>query len=566
MQSVCELRMFVLAQLVAPPIQSGPVRLPENKAFERQEESDSILIEIPKASPIEKRPVTKDSPPPVSMEPWIPVVQGKTPYTESELKTILRPCSGDPSPDTLRACAASLTAKLTADGFVNSRVFTLASPAPGQLKVVEGRLVEIRVTSDDVNLQERVSEQLKPLLGNVLHLPTLQQALVELKNGAGIGQIQGNMSRLGSDPTQAILRISVDPKPTEPWTGELTLRNDGNGGTGQARAQAVLLKKDLITADDSLLLYQELNADHDPELGSTISSISYTWPFAKDWTFTGSFGHSRRQLVEASGISHELSFRQFQGLGQVETVLHQSKNQRWSAFAGVSANRNDSYLRGQSIPLVLGGGEDGWLKSGYVRAGINGTGRYGRLFWSQNLYGLQGIASFTKNRHLKNLAFYDISPGEARAVGGYGSLNWLLSPSTAVKLTAGGQWAFNPMPSSMGFSLGGDTGLRGLPGSFISGDSGWIGSTELNWTFWKNDRHSLQLVPFVGVGGVQSTRDNITINDTIGSGGLLARWLAGKHWQIELGWTDQFNADDNAGYWNDWLLGSGVYGSVKYRF
>ena len=216
MQSVCELRMFVLAQLVAPPIQSGPVRLPENKAFERQKESDSILIDIPKASPIEERPVTKNRNPPVSMEPWIPVVQGKTPYTESELKAILRPCSGDPSPDTLRACAASLTAKLTADGFVNSRVFTLASPAPGQLKVVEGRLVEIRVTSDDVNLQVRVSQQLKPLLGNVLHLPTLQQALVELKNGAGIGQIQGNMSRLGSDPTQAILRISVDPNQQSP--------------------------------------------------------------------------------------------------------------------------------------------------------------------------------------------------------------------------------------------------------------------------------------------------------------------------------------------------------------
>ena len=103
MQSVCELRMFVLAQLVAPPIQSGPVRLPENKAFERQEESDSILIEIPKASPIEKRPVTKNRTPPVSTEPWIPVVLGKTPYTESELKTILRPCSGDPSSGTLRA-------------------------------------------------------------------------------------------------------------------------------------------------------------------------------------------------------------------------------------------------------------------------------------------------------------------------------------------------------------------------------------------------------------------------------------------------------------------------------
>ena len=31
------------------------------------------------------------------------------------------------------------------------------------------------------------------------------------------------------------------------------------------------------------------------------------------------------------------------------------------------------------------------------------------------------------------------------------------------------------------------------------------------------------------------------------------------NWSVELGWVDQFHAGNNAGVWNDWLLGSGVY-------
>ncbi|EAU75151.1 hypothetical protein [Synechococcus sp. RS9916] len=43
-----------------------------------------------------------------------------------------------------------------------------------------------------------------------------------------------------------------------------------------------------------------------------------------------------------------------------------------------------------------------------------------------------------------------------------------------------------------------------------------------------------------------------------------ATWAS--HWAVELGWIDQFHADNNAGIWNHWLLGSGAYGKVRYRF
>ena len=39
--------------------------------------------------------------------------------------------------------------------------------------------------------------------------------------------------------------------------------------------------------------------------------------------------------------------------------------------------------------------------------------------------------------------------------------------------------------------------------------------------------------------------------------GRTGRW----NWGV-----DQFHTGNNDGIWNDWLLGSGAYGKVRYRF
>lgn len=118
----------------------------------------------------------------------------------------------------------------------------------------------------------------------------------------------------------------------------------------------------------------------------------------------------------------------------------------------------------------------------------------------------------------------------------------------------------------MRFTLGSDVGLRGLPGQLVSGDSGWLSTAELAWTFWQNPHHSLQLVPFVGAGGIRTSIPGGRITDTVGSAGLLVRWQAEPAWVMELGWVDQFSTDDSDGPWNDWALGKGLYGRVQYRF
>jgi len=128
---------------------------------------------------------------------------------------------------------------------------------------------------------------------------------------------------------------------------------------------------------------------------------------------------------------------------------------------------------------------------------------------------------------------------------------WAFAPSWQLQLRGGGQIAFRPLSSAMQFTLGSDVGIRGLPGQLISGDSGWLGSGELAWTFWQKRITALQLVPFLGAGGVTSSANGFSFNDTVGAGGVLVRWLQGNQWSTELGWVNSFQTSDNPGPWTD---------------
>ena len=166
----------------------------------------------------------------------------------------------------------------------------------------------------------------------------------------------------------------------------------------------------------------------------------------------------------------------------------------------------------------------------------------------------------------QELAQIGIQPSQATAVGALVSAAWGFAPSWQLNLRAAGQLAFQPLLSAMQFSLGSDVGLRGLPGQLISGDNGLLGSVETVWTFWQKRDKALQLVPFLGAGLVSTTVDDVNLSDSVGSGGVLVRWLSGRNWLAELGWVDSFYTDNNPGPWRDWLLGNGVYVKLGYRF
>ena len=336
--------LLLLAQLVAPPLQPGPVRIPEPIPTERPPSrpvDDVPLNPAPLQEPQQpQRPTSKEQ----TTAPWFPPVEGSAPYSSEQLTEIISSCSeGSPSLS-LQRCAEALTAQLQRDGYVNSRVFVEEEPAPGRLVVVTGRLVELHVDATTPALERRVRKALANLIQKPLLLPALQTRLRQLKQQQVVGSISGNLGKLASDPTQAVLRITVTP-PTHPWRGDLSVRNDGNAGSGEWRALAILQKQQVLMEGDVLQIYGEGNADSDPEFGAGIGSISYTLPLSDNINFTGSFGASRRNFVEASGLSHGLSFRQYQGLGQFQWTFAENDNQSWYAFAGISANHNEIAAR-----------------------------------------------------------------------------------------------------------------------------------------------------------------------------------------------------------------------------
>jgi hemolysin activation/secretion protein len=565
---------LLVAQLLGPSPQPGPVRLPAAVPSPPRQERPATLP--PETAPTPAAPATPAGPADEAAPP--PWVEGLERYPPAVLQQLLAPClrpdsaapPGPPDPAAtaarLERCAAVLTSRLVADGYLNSRVFPLPDPVPnGTLLVVEGRIVEVRVESSDTALRRRLQRLVLPLQGQVLHLPSLERQLDLLERLPGVSGVRASLNRLGGDSTKAVLVLQADPQAL-PLQGEFSLRNDGSGGSGQFRALGVLAKSGLATTADQLLLVGELDSDDQPELGYRLLSLSYRLPLGSRLAFTTAGAISWRQLVESPPPLDDLLFRQEQLLGRFDYTLHEGLRQRLSAFAGLSANRNRAWLAGERFAAILGGGGAGALSTGFLQVGLAWEGWLGNAGLSANLYGLQGIAAFSGDDALGELqAFAGIDVGRARALGGEIALAWPLAPRWLLQLRAAGQGALSPLASPMGFSLGSDNGLRGLPSQVISGDSGLLGSGELSWAFWRQGAQELQLVPFLGAGWVHTTRPYGMDTASVGAGGLLLRWLGGRHWQLELGWASQFG-DGLSRAVPNWLIDNGVYTKLSYRF
>ena len=551
--------ILLLAQMVSPPIQPGPVRIPSRTAPESRVDSVELEIEDNQSEGNKIDNLEKNT----QITPPTPI--GNSPYTKEQTKKILQGCTNLENKDEATRCVNKLNAQLQKDGYINTRVVSESESGKTQIIIIPGKLVEINVSSKSKDLTSEIEKFLSPLLSRIFNIFEVKNALLSLERLGVASKISGSIGKLGSNPTKATLNITAERSP-KPWEGETSIRNDGNAGSGEWRGVAVLQKKDLIKRGDQFLFYGELNADGDPELGAGIGSLSYGYPLTENLNITSSIGASRKYLVEFQKPVRDLSFRQYQGLIQADWVFQKSAKTSTYAFLGISANHNNSYYKNQSIPLILGGGLDGDLTSGFTRFGLGHQGVSNSLAWTGQLYGIQGINSFSSQDELSSLQKFGVKPGSARAIGAYTTGRWLINKKLMAKGIAGGQVALNPLTSSMGFSVGSDNGLRGLPGTLISGDNGWISNLELEWSVFEFKDNQIKVVPFGGAGGITTTRLGVTFDDTVGSYGVLLRWQHKNQISIDLGWANQFNHNNNKGLWNNWMIGNGIYMKASYRF
>lgn len=553
----------LLAQLVAPPTQQGPIRLPGAGS---QEQRPSLT---PTAPPLQVQPegLPVPTPPEQPAAPSQPVspqsperaypVQGNVPYSRERLTTLLQGCTE------LEACAERLRRQLAKDGYLNSQV--VSSESPPSLQVRLGRLEALNITGPSGWVNRRVQRLLGDLVDQPLRLHALERQLRLLQFQPGMRIEAASLTSIANDPFRAQLTLKMVPA-AQPVRGDFSLRNDGTSGSGEYRATGVLLKNALALPGDTLLLFGEVDGTDTPELGTVIGSLSYTLPLTDSVGLTGSFGYNRRTQVELPSPDDLFTNEQYQGQVQLEWTLVERMLQRWSVSASLTRSENVNTYDGKSLssffPSLYAN-----PRSGYLRIALNGSGLSGPLAWNGNTYFLQGVGAMTPEDQRQDLARFGVEAGQASAIGTLVSASWAFAPTWQLQLRGGGQVAFHPLTSPMQFTLGSDVGIRGLPSQLVSGNSGWLATGELEWTFWRKGNQALQLVPFLGAGGVYfTTLNNASASDTVGSGGALIRWLQGNNLSVELGYVSTFNDANTPGQWNDWLLGKGLYAQIGYRF
>lgn len=547
--------LALLAQLVSPPLQPGPVRLPGTTApwptLPPARVPPPAVAPVPTAQPVRRS--------------QMPAVRGFIPYGLGDLQRLLAPCQAIADPaDRLEACAAALRTRLFSDGYINTRVLPRLDPPSGSLVVVPGRIETVEVVSSSPRLQRRLIRLLKPLQGTVLNLESLTTTLTQVQQLPGIGLLKSNLNRVAEDSSRALLLVTVEPG-AEPLRGEGEFSNDGNSGSGQFRGLVTVAKSSAFLEGDSLLAFAELNADGDPEIGSTNGSLSYALPLLDPLRLTTAIGASRRLVVDGEDEHPRVTFRQLQLYNQLDYTLQETLTGRLWAFAGLSLNRNDAFKGGKLVPAVVGGADQGWLRSGFLRLGLGVDRSIGPVGVNASLYGLQGFGLWNTASQQRELRFLGIVPAQARAIGGQVAGRWQAGDRWQLNLQGAAQLAFAPLTEPMGFSLGSDNGLRGLPGQVVSGDSGLQGSFELSVLLWRDQRDAFQLVPFIGAGQVWIQSAEAATGESVSAAGLLMRWLRGTHGELELGWVHQLQSGTNP-FWNRWVLGSGVYTRALYRF
>ena len=559
---------LLLAQLVVPPTQRGPIRLPQTGTTQEEvlvDDTSNIKTRI-EIGEEEKRIINSN----IKEDDKPYVIEGLSIYSADKTDKLLNKCKRFQQIDShTRAlfCLNLVQNELKREGYITTAVTLEKRKDQTIFHVKEGRIAQVVIRGEEssLRLRKRIEDKTKFILGGILHIPTLQRNLRLLKLEAGVNSVDAKLSLLKEKPELAKLEITIT-EGDEPWRGRISLSNSGNNGSGELSFNSSFLKKNAIVNGDMFFLFGESSGTPNPKLGGLNGSLSYTLPISERLYLTASAGYNKKKFIELSKAENGLSNVQIQASGQLEWIIKEDLTQRHSLFINLVNSKSNLYLRKKSLPKEFFPDIVREPISGYLKYGLNSTVIHDQTSLNGSVFLINGIAAMTPKAQRQELNKISIDAGQAKAIGGLISVNWAVAQNLKLKILSGGQWAFNNLSPIMQFSLGSDIGLRGLPSQLTSGDSGWLTTLETPFTIWRNKKSFLEFVPFFGRGGVYTTIAKGHKNDDVGTAGIFLRWMDGAQWIVELGWVDSIETKDNQGSWQQWSLADGLYAQASFRF
>lgn len=418
--------------------------------------------------------------------------EGVTIYKESDLRALYQKSLGQEiSLADIYAIAAELTAKYRNDGYILTQVVVPPQTIEDgivNLRVVEGRIDDIRVTGDssekesELSLVRRYASHIKDS-GRPLNVRDLERALLLINDLPGVharSVVSPSRTRTGA----ADLVITVERDPYDAFLG---VDNYGSRYLGRWGANAGGDLNSTIFNANERISGQIVYVPHGPLTDHELAYVSGSY-----WMPVGSMGTSLEAFYSYTDTEPGLDLREFEVEGRSHylsvTLEHPFIRTRGLSLKGRALLDGRSVENENNIPDT---------RKDTIRAFRAG----GRLDFGDTLLsgGLNSIdAEIAKgldilgasNSHDASLSRPDGDPQFVKLeVEAYRLQR--LTNQVNILLGAKGQLSNAAQLSSEEFGVGGSSFGRGYDPSEIVGDDGIAGKIELQWnppwqTEWMN--------------------------------------------------------------------------------
>lgn len=462
-------------------------------------------------------------------------VTGSTVFSQQELAEVAAPYVGrDVSAEDLAALRQALTLKYIQAGYINSgALLPDQQVADGvvEFRIVEGGLSGITVSGNKRLRDAYVADRLALAGSAPLNVNRLQDRLQTLLQGPFIEIINAELTP-GDRPGEA--RLSARIQEGKGSQVSATLDNDFSPSLGPARAG--LRGQVYSPGGRGDIFGWELAAAS----GYRKISASYAVPLtATDLMLEVFADTSRAEVVETPLNALDIQSRSSTlGLRISYPVLHTAREQ-FTLSAGLDVRQSTSELLGTGFAFSPGVQADGKSKvsvlrfvqdyvgrdSGQVTAVRStfslGTGAFGATDLGNNVPNGKFLAWLGQFQHARRLGTSD---------------NQLVFRFDA-------QLTNKPLLPMEQFAVGGARTVRGFRANQLVRDQGFAASAELRMPVMRNadGGTTLQLAPFVDIGGAWYKRRPSEDPQRLSSAGVALRFDPHPGLHAELAWAKTFS-------------------------
>lgn len=424
-------------------------------------------------------------------------VTGSSAYPAHTLEAIVADLVGrEVNMAELEAGVERITAFYRANFFVVARAYLPPQKIDGGLilvKVLEGRIVELRINNQSRVADSRINDYLISLKnGKALQSKPIDRSLLLLNDMPGVGVARGSLQPGASVGTSDLI---VELTPSAPYSGKVELDNYGNRYTGEYRLGAALAINSPYRLGDQISLRALISDQY-----LTYARLAYQLPVGSSGLRAGAaYSDTRYKLgkefaaLDASGTANSASLfatypfirSQVGNLTGTLTVENKNLTDRMGVF-NTSTEKNIALIN-----LGLAGNIQDSLNAAAVSS-FELSLISGRLSMDATSLNLDN-ASTKSNGQFSRLAY--ILSRQQR-----------LTDTNTLSLAVSGQQANKNLNSSEKFSLGGVSGVRAYPQGEGVGDQGLLLNLELLHSFKSN----IQGLVFYDSGSVEINRNPFT--------------------------------------------------------